>query len=199
MRIRDKFINNIFNRGDNMDKGNEHNETLQKYYDNLKPIKQFYQELTDKEFSNYLWQAINKAYERSIKFPIEDFEHYMNIATETYFKFFLSKPSDSLNVPATLYQGFMEIINLFNKYPELTQLKEEDKINFLSEIFSYPIFQTRLLYYSFKKWQANELRQVDIDLTVNLLPGPKRVKWEVIEKKTEEEINTIITKWLNKI
>ncbi|TCS82565.1 hypothetical protein [Tepidibacillus fermentans] len=166
---------------------------LKYYYMNLLyRIKPLYQHVDDSTFFHSLDKAVTKALERGIKFQIEDYHSYMPVASETYFKSFFNPESDSLHVPSNLLRSFSRLEDIFHHIPELKEKDEQTQIQLISKGFEYPLFETRLLYYSYLKWKQNQLRQVDIDLTVTLLPGPQRVEWEIFYEKQLKDIEDTI-------
>ncbi|MFV9511408.1 hypothetical protein [Tepidibacillus sp. LV47] len=168
---------------------------LKYYYMNLLyRIKPLYQHVDDMIFFRSLENAVTKALERGVKFQIEDVQSYMHVASETYFKSFFNPESDSLHLPSNLLSAFSRLEEIFQHLPELKEKDEQTQIQLLSKGFEYPIFETRLLYYSYLKWKQNRLRQVDIDLTVTLLPGPQRVEWEIFYEKQLADIEETIRK-----
>ncbi|MGD9678960.1 MAG: hypothetical protein AB7V16_11520 [Vulcanibacillus sp.] len=161
----------------------------------LSRVKPLYKNIEDKDFYLTIETSVTKALDRAIKFKVEDFVSYMSFASQTYFKYNIlpEKKSDSLNIPSILFKAFSKIDDVYKLIPSLEEKDEQIQINLLSIGFEYPIFLTRLLYYSYKKWVKNNLRQVDIDLCVALLPAPQRVEWEIFYEKDIEDIkNTIL-------
>ena len=174
-------------------------EMIKSYYMNqLIRIKPLYQHIEDNQFSQSLENAVCKAIERGIKFQIQDNQTYMLVASETYFKSFFNPDSDSIHIPFNLLQAFSRLEEIYQQLPELKQKNDQEQIRLLSLGFEYPSFETRLLYYSYLKWKQDLLRQVDIDLTVTLLPGPQRVEWEIFYEKQVDEVQFSIEKELNK-
>ncbi|KXG42756.1 hypothetical protein [Tepidibacillus decaturensis] len=178
-----------------LEDSNQAKDQLKFYYmKSLLRIKPLYAHIEDHVFYTTLEQSVTKALERGLKFRVEDYKAYMNLASQTYFKYFLQPKTESLHVPSLLYQAFLRLEGIFAKVPLLQQQNEQKQIELLSKGFEYPIFSTRLLYYSYLKWKQNQLRQVDIDLTVSLLPAPQRVEWEIFYEKSLEEVEkTILT------
>lgn len=160
----------------------------------LSKVKPLYKDIEDKVFYNIIETSVIKALERAIKFKVEDFETYMSFASQTYFKYNIlpEKKSDSLNIPSILFKAFSKIEDVYKLIPILEEKDEQIQINLISVGFEYPIFPTRLLYYSYKKWINNNLRQVDIDLCVALLPSPQRIEWEIFYEKDLRDIEETI-------
>lgn len=162
------------------------------YMKQLLRIKPLYSYLDEEVFYNILEQSVVKSLERGIKFAVNDFQSYMIMASNTYFKHLLAPESESLQLPSQLIRAFSKLEEVYSSIPNLAKMEDNYQIKLLAEGFEYPLFSTKLLYYSFIKWRNNNLRQVDIDLTVNLLPAPQRVEWEIFyEKPVEEVVNTI--------
>lgn len=165
------------------------------YMKQLVRIRPLYDNLNEESFYNLVEQAVTKALERGLKFQISDFEAYMTMASNTYFKHLFTPNSHSLLLPTELMLAFSKLDEVYTSIPTLASKSENEQINLLSFGFEYPIFSTRLLYFSFIKWKNNSLRQVDIDLTVNLLPAPQRVEWEIFyEKDINDIVNSITEK-----
>jgi len=158
----------------------------------LYKIKPIYDYLDDEAFYHLLEQSVAKALDRGLKFQVEDYESYMTMASQTYFKYFLQPETDSLHIPNQLINAFSRLDEIYQEIPTLISQDDQTQIQLLSDGFEYPIFPTRLLYYSFIKWKENTLRQVDIDLTVSLLPPPQRIEWEVFYEKDLKAIETSI-------
>lgn len=170
-------------------------EKLKYYYMKLLTrIRPIYEDLDDDHFYTVLEQSVSKALDRGIKFQVDNSESYMLMASHTYFKYFLQPDTDSLHLPNSLIQSFSRLDEIYQQLPALELKDEQTQIQLLSDGFEYPVFSTRLLYYSFMKWRNNQLRQVDIDLTVSLLPAPQRIEWEVFYEKDLEEIASSIQK-----
>ncbi len=169
------------------------------YMKNLSKIRPLYNHLDDNTFYFTLEDSVCKALDRGIKFQVEDFESYLQMASQTYFKYFLVPESTTLNIPAELLRAYSRIGEIYEHIPSLKEQQELDQILLLSKGLDYPIFLARLLYYSFIKWQNNNLRQVDIDLTVNLLPSPQRIEWEVFYEKSLEDIEATILNEIKKL
>lgn len=162
------------------------------YMKQLLRIKPLYSYLDEEIFYNVLEKSVVKSLERGIKFAVDDFQSYMTMASNTYFKHLLAPESESLQLPSQLIRAFSKLEEVYTSIPNLTEMEDNYQIKLLTDGFEYPLFSTKLLYYSFIKWRNNTLRQVDIDLTVNLLPAPQRVEWEIFyEKPIEEVVNTI--------
>ncbi len=174
--------------------GNTEAQDKLKYYymklmHHLKPI---YSHLPDEAFYSLLDTSVTKALERGLKFQVEDYEAYMTMASQTYFKYHLQPETDTLHLPNLLIQAFSRLNDIYHAIPTLEEKSEPVQIQLLSMGFEYPIFLTRLLFYSFLKWKKNTLRQVDIDLTVSLLPSPQRIEWEIFYEKTLQDIEATI-------
>lgn len=175
-------------------------ETLKKYFmKTLFKIKPLYSNLNENEFLNLLELSVSKALDRGLKFKVDDFEKYMSIACQTYFKYNLLPPNniESINIPIQLVKSFSKIEDVYNCLPVISDVDDQIQIQLLSKGFEYPIFSTRLLYYSYMKWKNNTLRQIDIDLCVALLPKPHRVEWEIFYEKDITEVKNTILKNLN--
>lgn len=164
------------------------------YMKQLSNVKPLYTNIEEKIFYNIVEASVTKALERAIKFKIENFETYMSFASQTYFKYNILPDStnNSINIPSLLLKAFSKIEQVYKLIPELADKNEQTQINLLSSGFEYPIFPTRLLYYSYKKWINNNLRQVDIDLSVALLPAPQRIEWEIFYEKDVKNIKETI-------
>jgi len=174
------------------DDANARNLLKQYYMKSLLKIKPLYANMDDQSFNTALEDSVTKALDRGIKFKIKDYDSYMDLASQTYFKYYLLPATDTINIPAQLYHAFSRLNEIYELVPDLIEKPERAQIKLLTNGFEYPEFATRLLYFSFIKWKKGAIRQVDIDLTVALLPGPQRVEWEVFyEKSLEEIINTI--------
>lgn len=162
------------------------------YMKELIRIKPLYSYLDEEFFYNILENSVIKSLERGIKFAVDDFQSYMTMASNTYFKHLLAPESESLQLPSQLIRAFSKLEEVYTSIPNLTKMEDNYQIKLLANGFEYPLFSTKLLYYSFIKWRNNTLRQVDIDLTVNLLPAPQRVEWEIFyEKPLEDVVNAI--------
>lgn len=175
-------------------------ETLKAFYmKSLNRIRPLYSNLSEEKFYKISEMSVLKALERGIKFKVENFEKYMSIASQTYFKYNLLPPdkNDSINLPIQLIKSFSKIEEIFNCLPIIEEQDEQIQIHLISLGFEYPIFSTRLLYYSYKKWTNKALRQIDIDLCVALLPPPQRVEWEVFYEKNISEVKATILNQLN--
>ena len=164
----------------------------------LKRIRPLYQDMDDLSFFQALENAVTKAIERGIKFGIENVQAYLPVASQTYFKSFFNPESDSLHIPSELLRAFSRLEEIYQQIPKLKEKDEQIQIHLLSIGFDYPLFETRLLFYSYLKWKQGQLRQVDIDLTVTLLPGPQRVEWEIFYEKQLHEIEETIEKEMKK-
>jgi len=162
-------------------------------------VKPLYSNYNNETFFSIIELSVDKALERALKFKIEDFETYMNFASQTYFKYNIltENKSNSLNIPSQLIKAFLKIEEVYKLIPTLAIEDEPSQINLISIGFEYSIFSTRLLYYSFKKWESNTLRQVDIDLCVALLPSPQRIEWEIFYEKDIQEIKKTILNFIN--
>ena len=164
-------------------------ESLAFYYmKKLLRIKPLYAYLSEETFYEILEKSVLKALDRGLKFQIKDFDSYMNMASQTYFKFHMLPENESLHIPVQLIKAFSKLDEVFHHISKLNDIEEKEQMELLSKGFEYPLFSTRLLYYSFKKWKNNSLRQVDIDLTSNLLPGPQRMEWEIFYEKPIEDV-----------
>lgn len=162
------------------------------YMKQLLRIKPLYSYLDEEVFYNILENSVVKSLERGIKFAVNDFQSYMVMASNTYFKHLLAPETESLQLPSQLIRAFSKLEEVYASIPNLAKMEDNYQIKLLADGFEYPLFSTKLLYYSFIKWRNNTLRQVDIDLTVNLLPAPQRVEWEIFyEKPLEEVLNSI--------
>jgi len=162
------------------------------YMKQLHRIKPLYSYLDDGTYYSILEKSVVKSLERGIKFDVNDFHSYMTMASNTYFKHLLAPETESLQLPSQLIRAFSKLKDVYINIPSLSNKDDNSQIKLLADGFEYPIFSTKLLYYSFIKWRNSTLRQVDIDLTVNLLPAPQRVEWEIFyEKPLEDVVNTI--------
>ena len=182
-------------------KGDSFAKDQLKYYymKNLSRIQPLYSHLDEDTFYLTLEDSVNKALDRGIKFQVEDFESYLQMSSQTYFKYFLVPESTTLTIPAELLRAYSRIGEIYEHIPSLKEQNELDQIELLSKGLEYPIFLARLLYYSFIKWQNSNLRQVDIDLTVNLLPSPQRIEWEVFYEKGLADIESTILQEIEKL
>lgn len=169
-------------------------EQIKYYYMKLLlRIKPLYDHLDEETFYNVLEQSVTKALDRGLKFQVEDVESYMLMASETYFKYHIEPETDSLHIPTQLIKAFSRLDEIIRQIPSLQEKDQQEQIELLQKGFEYPIFPTRLLFYSFAKWKNSKLRQVDIDLTVSLLPPPHRIEWEIFYEKPLDKIkNTIM-------
>lgn len=180
----------------------EANKYLKYYYMKLlSRVKSLYTNYNENVFYSVIEQSVDKSLERALKFKVENFDTYMSFASQTYFKYNISPDniSNSLNIPLQLIKAFSKIEEVYKLIPTLTNIDEQSQINLISTGFEYPIFSTRLLYYSFKKWKNNTLRQVDIDLCVALLPTPLRIEWEIFYEKDVLDIKETILKQMDYI
>lgn len=162
------------------------------YMKQLLRIRPLYPSLNDHTFYELLEKSVSKALDRGLKFQVNNYHDYMKMASESYFKYFLLPNQDSLHIPAQLLKAYLKLDEVYSLVPELSKKIDESQILLLSKSFEYPIFSTRLLYYSFIKWKNDSLRQVDIDLTVQLLPTNKRIEWEIFYEKPIHEIRDSI-------
>ncbi len=162
------------------------------YMKNLLKIKPLYTQLNEETFYNYIENSVLKALDRGIKFKVDDYDSYMIMASNTYFKYFVRPETNTLKIPTQLIKAYSKLDEVYQHIPSLSHIDEKRQINLLSKGFEYPIFLTRLLYYSFHKWKSDSIRQVDIDLTVHLLPAPQRIEWEVFYEKDIEAIKKTI-------
>ncbi len=178
---------------------NAHNYLKHYYMKLLCKVKPLYANLNNDIFYSILELSVDKALERAIKFKIEDFETYMSFASQTYFKYNILPENEnkSLNIPSQLIMAFSKIEEVYKHIPTLETKSEQSQIDLISLGFEYPIFSTRLLFYSFKKWKNNNLRQVDIDLCVALLPAPQRIEWEIFYEKDIHAIKETILNSIN--
>lgn len=174
--------------GDNI----AYNSLKYSYMKKLHRIKPLYNNLDDEIFYNVLEISVTKALERGIKFQISNFESYMDMASNSYFKNQLLPETDSLQLPIQLVRAFTKLEDVYDNIPSLKEMTDQYQIELLAKGFEYPLFETRLLYYSYIKWKGQSLRQVDIDLTVNLLPGPQRIEWEIFYEKPIDNIKQTI-------
>lgn len=174
--------------------------TLKEYYmKSLNRIKPLYPNLSEDKFYNILELSVSKALERGLKFEVENFDNYMSVASQTYFKYNLlpANNTESINIPIQLIKSFSKMEEVFNCLPIIEDKSEQTQIQMISKGFEYPIFSTRLLFYSYKKWKNKTLRQIDIDLCVALLPSPQRIEWEIFYEKDISEVKTTILQELN--
>lgn len=176
-------------------------EILKKYYmQRLANIKPLYADFSDNYFSQLVELSVDKALERGIRFKVENFEPYMFYASQTYFKYNAlgDNQAESINIPLDLIKAFAKLEEVYQLVPQLAEIDEQTQIDLISNSFEYPIFSTRLLFYSFKKLTDNTLRQLDIDLCVALLPTPQRLEWEILYEKDANQIKDIIEKNLKR-
>ena len=192
-----QMIQELWLAGLNQDT-NALNQLKNYYMKILLRIKPLYAYLSSTDFYSLIESSVEKALERGLKFQVENIDAYMLMSSQTYFKFFLDPSNDSLQLPVSLMKAFSKLDEVYRHLPALAEKTEQEQIALLARGFEYPIFLTRLLYYSFIKWQKNTLRQVDIDLTVTLLPPPKRVEWEVFYEKALADIEATISSELEK-
>ncbi len=174
-------------------------EILKEHYmKRLEKIRLLYVDFTDDYFGQLVELSVDKALERGIRFRVENFEPYMFYASQTYFKYNAlgNDQAQSLNIPLDLIKAFAKLEEVYQLVPQLTKVDEQRQIDLISYSFEYPIFSTRLLFYSFKKLTENTLRQLDIDLCVALLPAPQRLEWEILYVKDAEQIKDSIEKEL---
>lgn len=174
-------------------------ETLKYYYmQRLMNIRPLYSDFADDYFFQLVDLSVNKALERGIRFRVENFEPYMFYASQTYFKYNAlgNDQTESLNIPLDLIKAFAKLEEVYQHVPQLAKINEQRQIDLISSSFEYPVFSTRLLFYSFKKMTENTLRQLDIDLCVALLPAPQRLEWEILYEKDALQIKKCIEREL---
>ncbi|OEF99202.1 hypothetical protein BHF71_09645 [Vulcanibacillus modesticaldus] len=174
--------------------GNPYSFNQLKYYymKLLLRIKPLYTHLDEEIFYSILEQSVQKALERGLKFQVDDYDSYMTISSQIYFKYNLLPKTDSIHIPAQLLRAFLKLEELYQQLPSLQQKDEQTQIKLISIGFEYPMFSTRLLFYSYKKWKNKTLRQIDIDLSTALLPAPQRIEWEIFYEKSLSDIKEAI-------
>jgi len=187
----DESINHLWKQGL---QGNQQSLIDLKYFymNQLRRIRPLYQNMDDISFFEALENAVMKAIDRGIKFGIENVHAYLPVASQTYFKSFFYPETDSLHIPSDLLRAFSRLEEIYSQIPILKEKDNQAQIHLISTGFDYPIFETRLLFHSYLKWKQSQLRQVDIDLTVTLLPGPQRLEWEIFYEKKIEDIKETI-------
>jgi hypothetical protein len=166
----------------------------QHYKHHLTNIRPLYSDFTDDYFNQLVELSVDKALERGLRFRVENFESYMLYASQTYFKYNAlgNNQAESLNIPLELVKAFAKLEEVYQLVPQLAKIDEQRQIDLISHSFEYPIFSTRLLYYSYKKLTEDTLRQLDIDLCVALLPAPQRLEWEILYEKDAQQIKESI-------
>lgn len=169
---------------------NAYQHLKQHYMLRLAKIQPLYPDFADDYFYQLVELSVDKALERAVRFRVENFEPYMFYASQTYFKYNAlgNNRTESLNIPLDLIKAFAKLEEIYQLIPALSEVDEIRQIDLISHSFEYPIFSTRLLFYSFQKLIANTLRQLDIDLCVALLPAPQRLEWEILYEKDVAQI-----------
>ncbi len=172
----------------------------QHYMLRLAKIRPLYPDFADDYFYQLVDLSVDKALERAVRFRVENFEPYMFYASQTYFKYNAlgSNQTGSLNIPLDLVKAFAKLEEVYQLVPALADIDEARQIDLISRSFEYPIFSTRLLFYSFQKLVTDTLRQLDIDLCVALLPAPQRLEWEILYEKDVSQIKESIENELAK-
>ncbi|MEX2104101.1 MAG: hypothetical protein WD907_02055 [Bacilli bacterium] len=158
----------------------------QRYYTYLKRYFPLYKERGIKNVERFADEAISKAIARGLKFNVLEMEHYMEHASSIYFKAMLAPSEIDLNLPKELVDLFVVMDHVYEAVPDLREIERESQVKIWSEALTMDIFQIRLLYHCYRKVQEGSLRQVDVDLTVTLLPPKKRGEFEVLHQSLDK-------------
>ncbi len=154
----------------------------QRYYTYLKRYFPLYKERGSEKVERFADEAVSKAIERGMKFNVLEMEHYMEHASSIYFKAMLEPIDTEVNLPKELVDLFVMMDYVYENVPDLRELERGSQVKVWSEVLTMDIFQVRLLYHCYCKVQEGTLRQVDVDLTVTLLPPKKRGEFEVLHQ-----------------